>query len=84
MSGVDLKKMSEPSFFFCLSKYQQKVIDHIEANPEFLEPAQYRGEILERLKSIEVGQLLLERLAEPVALLDDPTELGKPDEARVT
>lgn len=61
MSGVDLKKMSEPSFFFCLSKYQQKVIDHIEANPEFLEPAQYRGEILERLKSIELRDLSISR-----------------------
>ena len=61
MSGVPLKKMSEPSFFFCLSKYQEKVIQHIEANPEFIEPAQYRGEILERLKSIELRDLSISR-----------------------
>lgn len=60
-SGVPLKKMSEPSFFFSLSKYQQKVIQHIEAHPEFIQPAQYRGELLERLKSIELRDLSISR-----------------------
>ncbi|CAE7753219.1 metG [Symbiodinium sp. CCMP2592] len=58
-SGAPLKKMSEPSFFFRLSKYQEKVIKLIEDRPEFIQPAQYRGEILERLKSIEAPGALI-------------------------
>jgi len=60
-SGVPLKKMSEPSFFFRLSKYQQKVIQHIEANADFIQPTQYKGELLERLKSIELRDLSISR-----------------------
>ncbi|CAJ1347866.1 unnamed protein product [Effrenium voratum] len=60
-SGVPLKKMSEPSFFFRLSKYVQKVIQHIENNGEFVQPAQYRTEVLERLKSIEMRDLSISR-----------------------
>eukprot|EP00439_Symbiodinium_sp_Y106_P055154 s2205_g7.t1 len=60
-SGAPLKKMSEPSFFFRLSKYQEKVIKLIEDRPEFIQPAQYRGEILERLKSIELRDLSISR-----------------------
>lgn len=60
-SGAPLKKMSEPSFFFRLSKYQEKVVKLIEERPEFIQPAQYRGEILERLKSIELRDLSISR-----------------------
>ncbi|CAE7558240.1 metG [Symbiodinium natans] len=60
-SGAPLKKMSEPSFFFRLSKYQKAVISLIEEKPEFIQPAQYRGEILERLKSIELRDLSISR-----------------------
>ena len=38
VSGKDLKKMEEPSYFFKLSEYQERLIAHIKANPEFVVP----------------------------------------------
>jgi len=60
-SGTPLKKMSEPSFFFKLSKYQAAVVKHIEENEQFIQPQQYRTEILERLRSIELRNLSISR-----------------------
>ncbi|CAK0847013.1 unnamed protein product [Prorocentrum cordatum] len=61
LSAVPLKKMSEPSFFFRLSKYQKRVVQHIEDNKDFIHPEQYRTEILERLRSIELRDLSISR-----------------------
>mmetsp|Transcript_92134 Transcript_92134/g.256694 ORF Transcript_92134/g.256694 Transcript_92134/m.256694 type:complete len:858 (-) Transcript_92134:126-2699(-) len=60
-SGAPLKKMSEPSFFFRQSKYQQAMLKHFEEHPEFIQPAQYRGEIVERLSSMEMRDLSISR-----------------------
>lgn len=60
-SGVPLKKMSEPSFFFRLSKYQKPVMQLIKDHPEFIQPAQYRGEIIERLSGMELRDLSISR-----------------------
>lgn len=60
-SGVPLKKMSEPSFFFKLSKFQEKLLKHMEEHEEFIQPQQYRTEIMERLKSIELRDLSISR-----------------------
>ncbi|CAE8634037.1 unnamed protein product, partial [Polarella glacialis] len=60
-TGLPLKKMSEPSFFFRLSKYQTQVVKHIEDNDAFIQPQQYRGELLERLKGIELRDLSISR-----------------------
>lgn len=60
-NGVPLKKMSEPSFFFRLSKYAAPVLKYIEDNPDFIKPVQYRSEILERLRSIEMRDLSISR-----------------------
>ena len=56
-----LTKMSEPSFFFRLSKYQDKLIKLMEENEGFIQPRQYRIEILERLRSIEMRDLSISR-----------------------
>lgn len=48
-SGVPLKKMEEPSYFFKLSEYQQKLIEHIQTHAEFIVPEARRNEVLERL-----------------------------------
>mmetsp|Transcript_40769 Transcript_40769/g.110277 ORF Transcript_40769/g.110277 Transcript_40769/m.110277 type:complete len:860 (-) Transcript_40769:99-2678(-) len=60
-SGVPLKKMSEPSFFFRLSKYQKAITKLFEEHPEFIQPAQYRGEITERLAGMELRDLSISR-----------------------
>ncbi|BCS96597.1 methionine--tRNA ligase [Desulfoluna limicola] len=44
------KRIKESNYFFRMSKYQQWLIDHIEANPDFIRPKQYRNEVLSFLK----------------------------------
>ena len=39
VSGKDLKKMKEESYFFKQSRYQKQLIAHIESNPEFIQPS---------------------------------------------
>lgn len=41
---VELTK--EESYFFKLSKYQDKLIEHIEKNPDFLQPASRQNEMI--------------------------------------
>jgi methionyl-tRNA synthetase len=45
-----LDVIKEESYFFKLSRYQQKIIDHIRNNKDFIFPEQRRNEILNRLK----------------------------------
>merc|ERR1712226_1249736 len=61
VSGVPLKKMSEPSFFFRMSKYQERIIKHIEDNKLFIQPENYREEILTRLRGMELRDLSISR-----------------------
>jgi len=47
---IKLIKMSEPSYFFKLSKYQDKLIDYLKRYPEYIFPEERYNEIMERLK----------------------------------
>ncbi len=38
--------ITEQNYFFRMSRYQQDLIDHIKANPEFITPERYRNEVL--------------------------------------
>ncbi len=40
------EKISEQNYFFKMSKYQQWLVDHINANPEFITPERYKNEML--------------------------------------
>ena len=42
--------ITEQNYFFRMSKHQQWLIDHINANPEFITPERYRNEVLSFLK----------------------------------
>lgn len=42
----DIKKLKEKNYFFKMSKYQQSLIEHIEANPNFIQPEHRKNEIL--------------------------------------
>lgn len=44
--GREVKRTKEESYFFRLSKYQDRIIDLIENNPDFLQPATRRNEML--------------------------------------
>ncbi|KAG2759571.1 hypothetical protein JG687_00004930 [Phytophthora cactorum] len=49
-TGTPFKKMQEQSYFFKMSKYQDRLVKHIEENPDFLQPEVRRQELLRRLK----------------------------------
>ena len=61
VSGKPLKQMEEESFFFRQSKYQARLIEHIENHPEFIQPEGRKGEILYRLKNDELREELKRR-----------------------
>jgi len=52
-SGLPLKRVTEESYFFRMSKYADRLIAHIKENPSFIEPEQYRNNILARLQAPE-------------------------------
>ena len=45
--GRDVEKIKEESYFFRLSKYQDKIIKLMEENPEFLQPSTRTNEMLQ-------------------------------------
>jgi len=42
--------LKEKNYFFRLSKYQQRLLDHVAAHPEFVQPESRRNEILRLLE----------------------------------
>lgn len=44
--GRPVEKMREESYFFRLSKYQDRLIKYIEEHPDFIQPASRRNEML--------------------------------------
>tara|TARA_A100001015_G_scaffold37675_1_gene41447 strand:+ start:605 stop:2098 length:1494 start_codon:yes stop_codon:yes gene_type:complete len=47
----DIKKLKEKNYFFKMSRYQEKLIEHIEQNPMFIQPTHRKNEVLGFLKS---------------------------------
>lgn len=43
---VPPQEIAEQNYFFRMSKYQQQLIDHIQANDDFVTPERYRNEVL--------------------------------------
>ncbi|PNU20013.1 methionine--tRNA ligase [Geothermobacter hydrogeniphilus] len=48
--GRPTDKLKEESYFFRMSKYQQQLLEHIEQNPDFIQPRSRRNEILNFVK----------------------------------
>ena len=48
--GREVEKIKEDNYFFKLSSYQDKLIKHIEANPDFIIPESRKNEVLGLLK----------------------------------
>jgi methionyl-tRNA synthetase len=42
--------IKESNYFFKMSRYQQWLIDHIKANPDFIRPERYKNEVLAFLR----------------------------------
>ncbi|MVN85409.1 methionine--tRNA ligase [Deinococcus sp. HMF7620] len=50
----------EANYFFRMEKYQAWLLEHIRQNPDFIQPAGYRNEVLEMLKE-PIGPLSISR-----------------------
>ncbi len=49
--GREVKKVKEESYFFKLSEYQQRLLDHYASHPQFLSPELRADEIKNRVKA---------------------------------
>ena len=49
-SGAEVTWVEEPTYFFRLSAYQQKLLDLYESNPDFIAPKERRNEIISFVK----------------------------------
>jgi methionyl-tRNA synthetase len=50
ISGRPLTRYSEQSYFFRLKKYVPRLLEYIEANPQFISPVIRRNEVVSKLK----------------------------------
>jgi methionyl-tRNA synthetase len=48
--GTELDRVAEENYFFRLSRYQDRLLEHYEAHPEAIEPAGKRSEVLGLIK----------------------------------
>lgn len=53
--------IAEKNYFFKMSKYQDWLIGHINANPDFIRPERYRNEVMSLLKSGALEDLCISR-----------------------
>lgn len=60
-SGVPLKRVTEESYFFRMSKYSDRLLAFIQENPEFIQPEQYRNNIITRLQKEGLKDLSISR-----------------------
>lgn len=48
--GRPVEKMAEESYFFKLSKYQDRILEYIETHPDFIQPVSCRNEMINFIK----------------------------------
>jgi methionyl-tRNA synthetase len=62
--GRDIEHVEEENYFFKLSEYGEKLVDHIEKNPDFIIPETRKNEVLgllkQGLKDISVSRTAVE------------------------
>jgi len=49
--GKPLERVQEESYFFRLSKYQDRLLQYIESHPDFIQPVSRRNEVVQFVKS---------------------------------
>ncbi len=59
--GRPVERISESNYFFLMSKYQERLIAHIEQNPDYIRPDSRRNEVLGFLRSQTLGDLCISR-----------------------
>ncbi len=45
------KELNEENYFFKLSKYQDKILEHINKNPDFIQPSNRKNEVIKFIKA---------------------------------
>ena len=53
--------IEEENYFFRMSKYQKRLLHHIEANPDFIRPEGFKNEVLGMLRDENLGDLCISR-----------------------
>jgi methionyl-tRNA synthetase len=56
-----VEQLSERNYFFKMGQYQDRLIRHIEAHPDFVRPESRRNEVLGFLKTQTLGDLSISR-----------------------
>jgi methionyl-tRNA synthetase len=46
----EIQRLKEDNYFFKLSKYQDRLLQHIEGNPDFVQPESRRNEVVQFIK----------------------------------
>lgn len=59
--GRPVEEIQEENYFFLMSKYQDRLIKHIEDNPDYILPETRKNEVLGFLKHNELGDLCITR-----------------------
>jgi methionyl-tRNA synthetase len=59
--GRDVIPMKEEAYFFNLKKYQQRLIDHIQAHPEFIQPESRKNEMMKNFLEVGLEDLCVSR-----------------------
>jgi methionyl-tRNA synthetase len=59
--GRPVERISESNYFFLMSRYQQRLIDHIDNNLNYIQPESRRNEVLGFLQSQKLGDLCISR-----------------------
>jgi methionyl-tRNA synthetase len=59
--GRPVERITEDNYFFLMSKYQDRLIKHIEGNPSYILPESRRNEVLGFLRTQKLGDLCISR-----------------------
>lgn len=59
--GGDVKLQKEEAYFLRLAKYQQRLIDHIKNNPDFIQPESRKNEMLNNFLKDPIPDLCVSR-----------------------
>jgi len=59
--GRPVERITEDNYFFLMSGYQDRLIQHIEQNPNYIRPESRRNEVLGFLRTQSLGDLCISR-----------------------
>jgi methionyl-tRNA synthetase len=59
--GRPVERITEDNYFFLMSRYQDKLIDYLEKNLNYIQPESRRNEVLGFLRTQKLGDLCISR-----------------------